>query len=342
MRRNRGTALFVLAVLLITGHEIAAAQSTRVQVGTCKGSLPHYDTISTAVQAVATGGTVFVCPGTYAETVSLGRSLTLQGISTADGQNPTIVVPATGLLSDQAMITAWFGGTVKVDGFVLDGAGAENMATAVYFNATSGTISDLVIKNITQAVVVEIALDLPQTVSVLNNYIHDVSWALYARDGGQTPRTLTLDFKGNWVFGNPSNYATLGYSKNVAGTIANNFITAPFGIAVAGTGVTVTSNTIETTATGISAAGEGEDVVLSSNKISGGTSAISVGPGTVKITGNRIANSLVGVQMNCYTAVVNSNTFVDLGTAVMNVPAGINVGPNNYSNVAAMKSMCVF
>jgi parallel beta-helix repeat protein len=45
----------------------------------CDGTDPAYTTIQAVVTAAAAGDTIIVCPGTYAENISVSKSLTLQG-----------------------------------------------------------------------------------------------------------------------------------------------------------------------------------------------------------------------------------------------------------------------
>lgn len=46
----------------------------------CDGTDPAYTTIQAAVTAAVAGDTIIVCPGTYAENISVSKSLTLQGV----------------------------------------------------------------------------------------------------------------------------------------------------------------------------------------------------------------------------------------------------------------------
>src|SRR5213075_3305060 len=71
----------------------AAAHAKNYQVGSCLQGLPHFSTIQAAVNAVPPGSTVFVCPGTYPEQVSIGQPLTLRGIAFNNQDRPTITVP---------------------------------------------------------------------------------------------------------------------------------------------------------------------------------------------------------------------------------------------------------
>jgi polygalacturonase len=84
--------LFAIALILSTQPLHAAAT---VAVGTCHGTTPHYPTIQQAVNAVSSGGTVLVCPGVYAEQVTITQSLTLKGVASGTAQAATIAPPPT-------------------------------------------------------------------------------------------------------------------------------------------------------------------------------------------------------------------------------------------------------
>jgi nitrous oxidase accessory protein NosD len=81
-------------------------------------STAAYKSISSAVAAASPGGTVIVCKGTYAESVTLGKSLTLLG------RNAT--VDATGKPFGIAVIVSH----VTVSGFTVENAQGEGIAVA--------------------------------------------------------------------------------------------------------------------------------------------------------------------------------------------------------------------
>ncbi len=56
--------------------------------------------IQDAVNAVPPGSTILVCPGTYAEQVTIAKNLTLNGTSSGNSDNPTVVPPAGGLVAN--------------------------------------------------------------------------------------------------------------------------------------------------------------------------------------------------------------------------------------------------
>src|ERR1700687_2327917 len=125
---SRLRVLFLLAIGLLLGvHPMLAATFA---VGTCKPSLPSYATISLAVSSVPPGSTVLVCPGTYAEQVTIAQPLTLQGIAIGNAGQAVITVPGSGL----AVVTTGLGysvapqvhvttGPVNISDITVDGTG---------------------------------------------------------------------------------------------------------------------------------------------------------------------------------------------------------------------------
>lgn len=79
----------------------------QVKVGSCtvSGVSSSYSTIQAAVNAVANNGTVWICPGTYAENVSIsGKVLTLQS-STGNTADVTLRPTATAGISSNSALT---------------------------------------------------------------------------------------------------------------------------------------------------------------------------------------------------------------------------------------------
>lgn len=81
-------------------------------------STAAYKTISSAVAAASPGGTVIVCKGTYAESVTVGKPLTLLG--------KTATVDATGKPFGIGVVVS----AVTVSGFTVQNAQGEGIAVA--------------------------------------------------------------------------------------------------------------------------------------------------------------------------------------------------------------------
>jgi len=93
-----------LAVLSFGAAPAAAAvvvdQNTAVGTPSCTGALTQYNTIQSAVSAAPTGATIQVCPGTYAEQVTIATPLTLKGvIGTTDNAGAAVVTIPNGTFS---------------------------------------------------------------------------------------------------------------------------------------------------------------------------------------------------------------------------------------------------
>jgi hypothetical protein len=153
-------SLFAVACLAVAFAGLSAHAST-VAVGNCKSNVPQFSSIGAAVSAVPIGGTVDVCPGTYAEQVVITKNLTLLGIASGTSDSAVIVPPAAGLASNGSDI---FGNpvaaqifvqnsTVTVSHLTVDGIG-NNIAgcgaptlEGIYFQNSTGKITDNVVRN---------------------------------------------------------------------------------------------------------------------------------------------------------------------------------------------------
>jgi hypothetical protein len=105
--KNPANALLRAASLCVVLYASNLMAST-VQVGNCK-ALPTFPTIQTAVNSVPAGSTVFVCPGTYAEQINIGKNLSLKGVTAAspsDGSGAIIKSPAGGLAANTTSLSS--------------------------------------------------------------------------------------------------------------------------------------------------------------------------------------------------------------------------------------------
>src|ERR1035438_6959216 len=80
------TLLKVVVLSLVT-LIASAADAKTVQVGTCEPQMRAYSTITQAVSSVPAGSIVWVCPGTYAEQVTITKPLTLRGAGEGNEAN---------------------------------------------------------------------------------------------------------------------------------------------------------------------------------------------------------------------------------------------------------------
>lgn len=124
--------LWLSALLLLS---LQAVLASTVQVGTCKPHLKSFSTISAAVSGVSAGSTIQVCPGTYAEQVTITQPLNLVGATVGTANDIVIAVPAAGLLPNT---TSMFGESVAAQ-ILVEGAGPVHIANI----AVDGTGGDM-------------------------------------------------------------------------------------------------------------------------------------------------------------------------------------------------------
>jgi hypothetical protein len=160
-KATRALPCFVLA--LAACFATTFAQASTVEVGSCIPTLAHFSTIQAAVNASPVGGTVDVCPGTYAEQVMITNKLTLVGVLSGTSDAAVIVPPAGGLVQNGTDI---FGNPVAAQIFVASSTGAvviekltvdatgNNLAgcgaptlEGIYYQNTSGTITENAVRN---------------------------------------------------------------------------------------------------------------------------------------------------------------------------------------------------
>jgi len=155
--------LATLTVLIGFMTQSLSATTNKATVGLCAGSGTHYTTIALAIAAIPTDGTVSVCPGTYAEQVSITKSMTLIGIKGGTNDAAVIVPPPGGLIQNgldifgngvaAQVFVASTSGPVTISNLTVDGTG-NNIASCgppilegVYFQNTSGTITENAVRN---------------------------------------------------------------------------------------------------------------------------------------------------------------------------------------------------
>jgi hypothetical protein len=154
-----------LLVLALGSTSFAKAPPHSIYVGSCvSGSSP---TIQQAVNGVAVGGNVYVCPGSYPEQVTITKSLNLVGAvpstDTSPGPGAAVVLPPSGGMVQngmdifgnpvQAQILVQGAVAVTIKNITVDGTG-NNVAgcgaptfEGIYYENASGTIEYDVVRN---------------------------------------------------------------------------------------------------------------------------------------------------------------------------------------------------
>lgn len=277
--------------------QTAQGAVTTVAVGTCRSGLTSYATIQQAVNASPAGTTIDVCPGSYAEQVSITKNLTLIGVAGGTADAPTIVPPAGGLIANssdpsgggspvaaQIVVTAP-ATSVTVERLTVDGTGNQVTGCAsfggsvplivgIYFLNVSGTITQNAVRNQIQDTADQ---DCPNGLGI------------YAESGGGAVTTVTI-----------SNNTVRNYQQN--GITANGF-----GDGSAGPAATITNNTVP--GTGATA--------------TSGKNGIQIGFGaTGQITGNTTIQDIYALSSNNGDAGVGILVFASSGITVSNNVVG--------------------
>lgn len=184
MKSRFAIAAILGAVLMMAGLSSASAAVTLVvdddgqaSATNCNGVAMAFTTIQSAVTAAASGDTVKVCPGTYAENVSVDKTLTLKGAKAGvdartrgtSGESivdpPANALPGLNLLADN----------ITVDGFTVSGTdGGPGIQTSGLFSGYD----------------------------ILNNIIRDNVFGLYAHNDGDAQMVVSKNrFRDNNVAG---------------------------------------------------------------------------------------------------------------------------------------------
>jgi hypothetical protein len=129
----------------------APATLTVGNPATCPGAT--YPTINAAVVAASPGDTIKVCAGTYPETVVVTKQLTFLGAQAGKDarvrNNPSKESVVNSLSGDFTLTTT--ANNVKIDGFTISGAGADQFGPNDYgIEAFSGSSGLVVSNNIIQ------------------------------------------------------------------------------------------------------------------------------------------------------------------------------------------------
>jgi hypothetical protein len=319
MRRFQLAASFLLAVL--GSHSLMAA--TTYYVGGCKTAT--FTTIQNAVDTVPTGSTIDVCPGTYAEQVTISRSLTLQGITlnTEYGNmaQAIIAMPSTGLtttssltqgtIAAQVQVTA---GPVNITGITVDGTASSSNCPTVgqygifYGSGSSGTVNAMEIRNQNcyssagNGILAENGAGASETITIENNNIHGYGLFGIMADNEYSPPTLTAVIKSNSVTG------PLGifFSYTTRAEVSDNNVTVlSQGIWAGSAYGSVTNNFINVTGTGTGNSGIelGAGALISGNivnTVNGANGIYLEAPGT--ISGNSVNNATNGITLDVGSA----------------------------------------
>lgn len=163
--REMHLSLFGVLVFALGSTAFAASDPPKppphvVYVGSC--NVGSAATIQDAVNGVATSGFVYVCPGSYAEQVTISKALTLVGVVSGTGDAAVVVPPSGGMAQSgvdifgnpvEAQITVLNATGVTIKNMTVDGTGNNVTGCGaptfegIYFQNSSGTVEFDVVRN---------------------------------------------------------------------------------------------------------------------------------------------------------------------------------------------------
>jgi len=337
--------LCLAALPLLSVQSLLAAT---VAVGTCKPSLVSFPTISQAVSNVPNGSTIQVCPGTYAEQVTISKPLTLIGIASGTANQAVVAVPSGGLAQNTvsmfgeivaAQILVEGAGPVNITNIAVDGTGGDTscllwLAGIFYGSGSSGTVnrvraSGQIDGTCGVGIWAENANSQNQSVTVQNSTVYNVDSAGIFAGSGTTP-SLTANLTNNVV--NASAAVAAIDSDSVQGKVnGNNVTNSVFGVFDL-SNINVQGNTIMGATYGIYMANGGN---ASGNQVSGSSEGVLLGAVGATVNNNTIVSSTnAGVELGCFSANVNGNVINDAPVGVDSAPLTVNLGSNTFANTA--------
>jgi hypothetical protein len=293
MSRILSKLMFVLviaATLLSLGAAELHATTTYI-VGTCKAGT-QFSSIQAALDAVPSPNIVEICPGTYAEQITIIDAVTIQALSINNSSYVHITVPSGGLTTNTTINGGATSAAAHV--FVKNATGEVNL-TGLTVDSTGNNVP-------TGAALVGILYQhSPGTVNHVIA-VHQVSgqstgYGIYMEGGSSNP-TVTVencsvydfDFGGIYVTGPNGPTAIVGpdATENVTGQITAK-VTDNFVITSAAPGtleMLFGSSTVDTVSGNLSAGADRGATGMNIDANAGST-----------FSGNTIINSTVGITL---------------------------------------------
>jgi parallel beta-helix repeat protein len=159
---NRVRFAVFSAIMTIAVAVPASLHAATLYVGTC--GAPNKPTIQAAVNASSQNDTVLVCPGTYAEQVTITKNLTITGLTVGTADQVVITSPAGGVVRNaydlyqygsnpvSAQVLVQNTRNVVLNNITVDGAGNGINGCApdfrgIYYQNASGTIENVTARN---------------------------------------------------------------------------------------------------------------------------------------------------------------------------------------------------
>ena len=189
--------LLLLVVLPVAAATLVVAQDGQGAVTSCEAPTPTpYTSVGAAIAAARPHDVVKVCPGVYAEQLTVAKPLTLRGESGAVVKPAGMVANTTSLTTGNALATVIVvdgAAGVTIEGLTIDGA--DNGITTcagvptpdlfgVFFRNASGTLIDSVVRGMRlgaglescrggTAILVQSANGRRSVVTIEKNSVHD-------------------------------------------------------------------------------------------------------------------------------------------------------------------------
>jgi hypothetical protein len=346
--------------MLVTALSVFSANpvfATDYAVGTCKPGLKSFPTISAAVGAVPSGSTVYVCPGTYAEQVTISQPLSLVGLSNGQSDQAIIAAP-TGMsantttvagnpLAAQVLVTA---GPVNIRKITVDGSangldGSVQLAGIYFGSGASGDIARVTTRNQFNGskgvgIFVENNDAESEPVTIENSSVHDFDFVgiwLNANVNAIVRQTFV-----NGANAGGFNYAVLvGYPDNrTVAKVASNVIVGPGSnidaqaITVNTPSATVNYNTLTGWYYGVVDFGQSS---YANNTAFDSKIAFDLGVSGGTFQNNSMLQSFVAVDDNCNSGAVTGNEINDADFAMYLTSTSPDPS-NNFANVATIQN----
>lgn len=315
MKNSIIAAAVATTALAGAAQEVTAASVTYI-VGTCVSG-KQFQSIQSALNASPAPSTVEVCPGQYAEQITITKPVTLEGIAAGNGAMAQIILPDNyGVNASlnvqgspipavvQIYVNNVSGGAVNLSNLDVNGMGfGMNDATflAVAYQQSSGTVNQLVTSS--------------QDTNSLGAGGTVNGWGMWILGGSSKP-SVTVENSSFNSFNGGGIYTSIDTDT-----------TAPK------LNVTIKNNRFNAVYEGLYSISvdEGADAAVSGNITSGGEVGILDDSSTGSITGNTVLGSQIGISLAADGPSVTSNNIV--GT----IQAGIDVGASTL-NVSKIES----
>jgi hypothetical protein len=293
-----------------------------------------YTKIQDAINVAPSGSKILVCPGTYAEQITIRTSLTLSGVTNTAGNTGAVVItaPQTGLLISYASSHCGFPCQVDAQVFVqapnvtlidiiVDGTGAlsgcssPDLAGVDFDNGSSGTLWRVALRN--------------QNIPDGNGGYCPGSGGGFDQGGAAGAAIVSEHASSVAVYGSSvRGFSRYGLVANYANQVTNSVVVR------------------DTTFVGVGGQNCSADVLAFANslEVSGSTLAncnrgVLVFPsaGQVTVTGNTIVNPVQdGVNIvGCSTLNISNNTIVGNGTGSRGIWLAC-PGNSNYNEISGV------